>query len=129
LDRPKPSGILSTSQVHGARDQTWLHNIPAHDHLEEACHSLIIVEHDPMLYEDSAEMVEYIQPALKQAPHETPVLLYSPGIDPFLVDLDRGADRVFYFEEGPKDTPRLTAKRWLKIRIIRPWRHSHDLWI
>jgi hypothetical protein len=29
--------------------------------LEEACHSLIIVEHDPLLYEDSAEMVEYIQ--------------------------------------------------------------------
>jgi hypothetical protein len=28
--------------------------------LEEACHSLIIVEHDPMLYEDSTEMVEYI---------------------------------------------------------------------
>jgi len=28
--------------------------------LEEAYHSLILVEHDPILYEDSQEMVEYI---------------------------------------------------------------------
>ena len=26
--------------------------------LEEACHNLIIVEHDPLSYEDSAELVE-----------------------------------------------------------------------
>jgi hypothetical protein len=38
--------------------------------LEEAYHSMIIVEHDPLLYEDSAEMVEYIQQALKQVAHE-----------------------------------------------------------
>jgi hypothetical protein len=52
-----------------------------------------------MLYEDSAEMVEYIQQALKQAENEATVMLYSPGIDPFLEDLAKGADRVFYFEE------------------------------
>jgi hypothetical protein len=52
--------------------------------LEEAFHRLIIVEHDPLLTEDSAEMVEYIQQALKQAAHKATVLLYSPGIDPFL---------------------------------------------
>ncbi|MDD1753732.1 MAG: hypothetical protein LUQ38_11665 [Methanotrichaceae archaeon] len=28
--------------------------------LEKAHHSLIIVEHDPLLYEDSQEMTEYI---------------------------------------------------------------------
>ncbi|MDD1753316.1 MAG: hypothetical protein LUQ38_09555 [Methanotrichaceae archaeon] len=44
--------------------------------LEEACHILIIVEHDPLSYEDSTEMVEYIQQALKQAAHEVTVLLY-----------------------------------------------------
>jgi hypothetical protein len=77
--------------------------------LEEAYHSLIIVEHDPMLYEDSQEMGEYIQQALKQAAQEVTVLLYSPGIDPFLEDLTKGAE-VFYLEEGPRDTPRLTAK-------------------
>jgi hypothetical protein len=46
--------------------------------LEEAHHSLIIIEHDPMLYEDAQEMIEYISKALKQASHEATVLLYSP---------------------------------------------------
>jgi hypothetical protein len=31
--------------------------------LEEACHSLIIVEHDPLLHEDSNKIVEHIQQA------------------------------------------------------------------
>src|SRR5512139_1324677 len=82
--------------------------------LEEAHHSLIIVEHDPMLYEDAKEMTEYISKALKQASHEATVLLYSSGIDPFLEDLANLADCVFYFEEGPRDEPRLTAKMWHK---------------
>ena len=84
--------------------------------LEEAQHSLIIIEHDPSLYEDSREMVEYISQAMRQAAQEATVLLYSPGGDPFLEDLTSGADRVFYFEEGPKDIPRLTAKTWLKMK-------------
>jgi hypothetical protein len=69
-----------------------------------------------MLHEDSGEMAEYIQQALKQTVHEATVLLYSPGIDLFLEDLAKGADRVFYFEEGPRDTSRLTAKAWLKMK-------------
>jgi hypothetical protein len=84
--------------------------------LEEAYHSLIIVEHDPLLYEDSAEMVEYIQQVLKQASREATVLLYSPDIDPFLEDLAKSADRVFYFEGGARETPRLTAKTWLEMK-------------
>jgi len=63
--------------------------------LEEAHHSLIIVEHDPMLYEDALEMIEYISKALKQASYEATVLLYSSGIDPSLEDLTKMADRVF----------------------------------
>jgi hypothetical protein len=34
--------------------------------LEENHHSFLIVEHDPMLYEDASEMVEYVAQALKQ---------------------------------------------------------------
>jgi len=34
--------------------------------LEENHHSFLIVEHDPLLYEDAGEMVEYLAQALKQ---------------------------------------------------------------
>ncbi|MDD1757605.1 MAG: hypothetical protein LUQ22_02600 [Methanotrichaceae archaeon] len=37
--------------------------------LEEANHSLIIIEHDPILYEDSQEMVDYVSHVMEQASH------------------------------------------------------------
>ncbi|MCJ7444386.1 MAG: hypothetical protein MUO26_07650 [Methanotrichaceae archaeon] len=52
---------------------------------------------------------------MKQASHEATVLLYSPGIDPFIENLAKASNRVFYFEEGPRDSPRQTAKTWQKI--------------
>ena len=84
--------------------------------LEEAHHSLIIVEHDPLLYEDAPEMTEYISKSLKQAAYEAAVLLYSTGIDPFLEDLTMLADHVFYFEDGPRDSPRLLARMCPRVR-------------
>ncbi len=78
--------------------------------LEEAHHSLLIVEHDPLLYEDAAEMVEYISHALSDAAKEAAVLLYSPGTDPFLKELAKNADRVWYFDEGPRASPKLVAR-------------------
>ncbi|MDD1758431.1 MAG: hypothetical protein LUQ22_06835 [Methanotrichaceae archaeon] len=42
---------------------------------------------------------------------EATILLYSPGIAPFLEDLARGVDRVFYFEEGPRDPPRCQSRQ------------------
>ena len=61
-------------------------------------------------------MIEYIQQALKQSAHEATVLRYSPEVDPFLEGLAKGADRVFYFEEGLRETPSLIAKTWLKMK-------------
>ena len=47
---------------------------------EENHHSFLIVEHDPMLYEDAEKrMVEYLARALKQASREATILLYAPG--------------------------------------------------
>jgi DNA polymerase I len=62
--------------------------------LEEARHSLIIIEHDPLLYENAQGMVEYISQGL----HDAAVLLYSHGTDPFLDDMTRNADRVLYID-------------------------------
>ena len=63
--------------------------------LQENHHSFLIVEHDPQLYEDVKEMVEYIAQALKQTSREATVLLYAPALDPHLQKLTELADRVF----------------------------------
>ena len=48
---------------------------------------------------------EIVSQAMKQAAHETPVLFYSPGIDPFLENLTKGA--AFCFEKESPDIPKL----------------------
>ncbi len=78
--------------------------------LEEARYALVMVEHDPLLYEDAAEMIEYVSHALSDAAKEAAVLLYSPGSDPFLEELAKSADRVWYFEEGPRVPTKLVSK-------------------
>jgi len=55
--------------------------------LEENHHSFLIVEHDPLLYEDAGEMVEYLAQALKQTSREATILLYAPALDPHLQKL------------------------------------------
>jgi hypothetical protein len=95
--------------------------------LEEARHSIIIVEHNPMLHEDAAEMIEYVSRALSDAGKEASVLLYSPGSNPFREDLARNADRVLYFDEGPRASPRLVTKAFRRRKRARQlWRFSHD---
>ncbi len=67
--------------------------------MEENHHSFLIVEHDPMLYEDAEQMVEYVARALKQTSREATILLYSPALDPSLQKVVELADRVFCFYE------------------------------
>jgi DNA polymerase I len=49
--------------------------------LEENHHSFLIVEHDPLLYEDSQEMVGYLAQALKQTSREATVPALRPYLD------------------------------------------------
>ncbi|MDM7933891.1 MAG: hypothetical protein QUS08_00700 [Methanothrix sp.] len=70
--------------------------------LEESHHSLIMVEHDPLLYEDAEEMAEYVSQAMRHAAERASVLLYSPSPDPRLEELVRSADRVIHLDEGPR---------------------------
>jgi DNA polymerase I len=70
--------------------------------LQENRHTFLIVEHDPMLYEDAGEMVEYVAQALKQTSREATILLYAPALDPHIEKMTDLADRVFCFYEMPK---------------------------
>ena len=45
--------------------------------LEEARDSLIVIEHDPLIYEDAGETTEYVAQALKQASSEAMILLHA----------------------------------------------------
>ncbi|MCJ7444472.1 MAG: hypothetical protein MUO26_08080 [Methanotrichaceae archaeon] len=42
------------------------------------------------------EMTGYIAKALKQASHEATVLLYSPGIDPFIEEIAKSAETICF---------------------------------
>lgn len=83
--------------------------------LEENHHTFLIVEHDPMLYEDAGEMVEYVAQALKQTSREATILLYSPALDPHLEKMTEQADRVFCFYEMPKVPAKGRAKAEQKM--------------
>ncbi len=78
--------------------------------LEENRHTIVIIEHDPMLYEDAQEMTEYVSQALREVSQEAAVLIYAPGADPYLEELIKNADRVFYFDDGPRAEARIVAK-------------------
>ncbi|HNX09224.1 MAG TPA: hypothetical protein PKL29_03835 [Methanothrix sp.] len=86
--------------------------------LEECRHTLLIIEHDPLLYEDAEEMVEYVARAMREASRDCTVLLYSPASDPFLEVMTDYADRVFYFAKGPGAPPRPSAKGCKKAQTI-----------
>lgn len=84
--------------------------------LEENHHSFLIVEHDPLLYEEAKEMIEYVAQAMKQTSREATILLYSPALDPHLQKLAELADRVFCFYEMPKAPAKSRAKHDPKMQ-------------
>jgi hypothetical protein len=53
---------------------------------------------------------------MKDAAKEAVVLLYSPETDMFLEDLPRNADRVFYFDEGPRADPKIIESRIQRLK-------------
>jgi DNA polymerase I len=78
--------------------------------LDENHHTFLIVEHDPLLYEDASEMVEYVAQHLRQTSREATVLVYSPALDTHLEKMTELADRVFCFYEMPKVPAKGRAK-------------------
>jgi hypothetical protein len=82
-------------------------------------------EHDALVYENAAGMIDLASQAMRNAAKETAVLLYSPGTDLFLEELTRNADRAFYFDEGPRASTKLVSKAYSRAqkrqRILEAW--------
>ncbi|VVB63962.1 Uncharacterised protein [uncultured archaeon] len=78
--------------------------------LQETDHQVVLIEHDPLLYDGAAEMVEDVSRAIGEAAKKAAVLLYSQETDPFFEDLIKNADRAFYFEQGPRSPLRMVSR-------------------
>jgi hypothetical protein len=71
---------------------------------------IAIAEHDPMLYEESQDMAEYVSVIMREALNDVAVLFYAPRADPFSEELAKNADKVFCFNEGPRTEARVATK-------------------
>ena len=67
--------------------------------IEEAYQTLVIIEHDPLLYDEAEMMTEYISRALDDLARGSAVLIYSPATDPYLDTIASRASRVYCFGE------------------------------
>jgi hypothetical protein len=61
----------------------------------------------------------------KGATKDATMLLHLPGTDTFLEDRTKNADRIFYFDEGPRATTKLISKAYPKAqkrqRTLEAW--------
>ncbi len=85
--------------------------------LEENHHTFLIVEHDPMLYDDSEEMVEYLAKHMQQPSGKATILLYAPAPDIYLEKISELASRVFCFYKIPRSSAKARANAYSKIDV------------
>jgi hypothetical protein len=85
--------------------------------LGENHHTLLVVEHDPLLYEDASEMTEYVSGVLKETAKAATVLLYAAASDSYFEELIKNADRVFCFHERTETPTKRAAKADSKMPV------------
>lgn len=68
--------------------------------IREAAHTIILIEHDPLIFEGAENMVTPLAMALKDAGREALVILYTPAIDRKFAALMRHADRIIEIAEA-----------------------------
>ena len=76
--------------------------------LKEASHTIVLVEHDPTLFDGAEAMIPQVAGMLKEAGRESLVILYSPSIDRPFSRLMRQADHII--EIAPVDDTAGTAR-------------------
>ena len=83
--------------------------------LQNASHTVILMEHDPTLFEGAEEMIPQIAGMLKEVGRESLVILYSPSMDRPFSALMRKADHIIEIaldDEGQRFAPRNSSQRW-----------------
>lgn len=74
--------------------------------VEEAHQTLVFIEHDPGLFAESEELLEYAVFALKELSRESAVTIYSPFMDDSLRSFSNAADRIFCLTDlSTRNTP------------------------
>jgi DNA polymerase I len=88
--------------------------------LRESGHTVIFIEHDPSLFDNAMDTIEPIAGALKEAGHESLVILYAPATDrPFSL-LARKADRYIEMIPVILDTKPMRTVRAMRQLGKRP---------
>jgi DNA polymerase I len=62
--------------------------------LKEAGYTIILIEHDPSLFDGAEEMLDPVSGALRDAGRDSLVILYTPVIDRTFSSMIRRADRI-----------------------------------
>jgi len=86
--------------------------------IKEAGHTVIIIEHDPTLFDGAERLQALIAAALREAGREALVILYAPAMDRPFGTMARQADRLI--EIMPADEPGYRQP----YPGIRPYRHD-----
>ena len=64
--------------------------------LKEASHTIVLVEHDPTMFDGAETMIPPVAGALRDVGREALLILYTPAIDRPFSALVRSADRIFH---------------------------------
>jgi DNA polymerase I len=85
--------------------------------LREEYHSIVIVEHDPTLYEDAGEVKRVVPPTMKDVSHDSIFVLYAPKMDRHFAYLAHTADHIFCYDDSNDSiNPDFTNKSMTKNR-------------
>ncbi len=93
--------------------------------LEENDHSLILIECNPLLYEDAEEMTEHVSQALRERCKDVAVLLYAPGSIPTSRSWSRTPTGCFTSTKGQELRQGLLQRLIRRARRYR--RPSHEV--
>ncbi len=70
--------------------------------LTESAHTMILIEHDPTLYDQAGEMIAPIAGAIDECSRDALVILYSPTADRAFCALTQTANRFYFLSPLPK---------------------------